>query len=97
MHPTKVAQKLRDQIHQFSGIFYPHFSKPKVKFIEQMLLGIAASEDCKLSEISRALGEPILLKKLKSACLITWPKRSWRNNSSRFCSAMRPTESRPRR
>jgi hypothetical protein len=63
MHPTKVAQKLRDQIHQFSGIFYPHFSKPKVKFIEQMLLGIAASEDCKLSEISRALGEPILLKK----------------------------------
>jgi hypothetical protein len=63
MHATKVAEKLRAQIHQFSGIISPHFSKPKTKFIEQMLLGIAASQDCKLSRIARALAEPVTLKK----------------------------------
>ena len=36
---------------------------PKLRFIEQMLFGIAASQDCKLSQISRALQEPISLKK----------------------------------
>ena len=63
MQTTRVADKLRAQIHQFSGIISPHFSKPKTKFLEQMLLGIAASQDCKLSRIARALGEPIALKK----------------------------------
>jgi hypothetical protein len=63
MEIAKVAEKLRAQIEQFSGIFYPRFSKPKLRFIEQMLFGIAASQDCKLSQISRALQEPISLKK----------------------------------
>lgn len=63
MNTTRVAEKLRGQIHQFSGIISPHFSKPQAKFIEQMLLGIAASQDCKLSRIARALGESIALKK----------------------------------
>jgi hypothetical protein len=63
MQVTQLAQKLRAQIQQFSGILSPHFSKPKAKFIEQMLLGIAAAQDCKLSQIARALAEPITLKK----------------------------------
>jgi|SRR5262252_2217213 len=63
MHVTQLAQKLRAQIEQFSGIISPQFSKPKAKFIEQMLLGIAAAQDCKLSQIGRALAEPITLKK----------------------------------
>lgn len=63
MQLPRVAQKLRDQIHHFSGIFSPRFSKPQLKFIEQMLFGVAASQDCKVSQISRALGEDILLKK----------------------------------
>jgi hypothetical protein len=54
---------LRTQIHRFSGIFSPHFSKPKARFIEQMIYGIQASQDVKLSAIGRALGEPIALKK----------------------------------
>jgi hypothetical protein len=45
------------------GIFSPRFSKPKRKFIEQMVFGIQASKDVKLSNISRALDEPISLKK----------------------------------
>jgi len=63
MQVTQLAQKLRAQIQQFSGIISPRFSKPKAKFIEQMLLGIAAAQDCKLSQIARALAEPLTLKK----------------------------------
>jgi hypothetical protein len=63
MQMTKLAVKSRAQLHQFSGIFSPHFSKPQAAFLEEMLFGISASQDCKLSAISRALGEPITLKK----------------------------------
>jgi hypothetical protein len=63
MQLTKLAEKSRAQLHQFSGIFSPQFSKPQTRFVEQMLFGISASQDCKLSAISRALGEPITLKK----------------------------------
>ena len=63
MQPHRVAEKLRQQMRAFSGIFSPRFSRPQLKFIEQMLFGIAASQDCKLSRIARSLNEPILLKK----------------------------------
>lgn len=63
MQTSRVAEKLRAQIHQFLGIVSPHFSKPKTKFLEQMLFGVSASQDCKLSQVARVLGEPILLKK----------------------------------
>jgi len=65
MRLNKVAEKLRAQVQQFSGIISPHFSKPKARFIQQMLFGIAASQDCKLSSIARALGERISLKKVE--------------------------------
>ncbi len=63
MNRTLTALKIRDQIRKFLGIFSPHFSKPKQKFIEQMIFGIQASKDVKLSNISRALDESIQLKK----------------------------------
>jgi len=63
MQTTRVAAKLRAQVHQFLGILSLQFSKPQSKFLEQMLFGISASQDCKLSQVARVLGEPILLKK----------------------------------
>jgi hypothetical protein len=63
MKTTRIAEKLRAQIHHFLGIVSPHFSRPKTKFLEQMLFGLSASQDCKLSQVARALGETILLKK----------------------------------
>jgi len=63
MQTSRIAEKLRAQIHQFLGILSPHFSKPKMKFLEQMLFGVSASQDCKLSRVARSLGETILLKK----------------------------------
>jgi len=63
MNRTQTALKIRDQIERFSGIFSPHFSKPQSRFIADMLFGIQASQDTRLSEISRALDEPIETKK----------------------------------
>lgn len=63
MNRTQTAQRIRAQIEKFMGIFSPHFSKPRLKFIEQMVFGIQASKDVKLSNISRALDESISLKK----------------------------------
>ena len=63
MNYRQLAVKLQGQIHHFSGIFYPHFSRPQAKFIEQMIYGIQASRDVKLSSIGRSLGEDISLKK----------------------------------
>lgn len=63
MNPTLVAHRLRDQLDRFSGIFYPRFSKPQNRFLRQMIYGIEAAQDVKLSAITRELGEPIALKK----------------------------------
>ncbi|MGC9424161.1 transposase [Vibrio sp.] len=63
MNRTQTALRIRGQIDKFMGIFYPHFSVPKLKFIEQMVFGIQASKDVKLSNISRALDESVSLKK----------------------------------
>lgn len=63
MKHSETARKVRAQIERFSGIFSPHISKPKARFIAEMLFGIQASQDTKLSEISRALDEGIALKK----------------------------------
>ena len=63
MQTMQVAGRLREQLEHFSGIFSPRFSKPQRRFFMQMVYGIQASQDVKLSSIGRALGEAIELKK----------------------------------
>lgn len=63
MERTQITHRLREQLERFSGIFSPRFSKPRGKFISEMIYGIQASQDVKLSSIGRALGEEIALKK----------------------------------
>jgi hypothetical protein len=63
MKDSEVGRRLREQIGKFSGIFLPRFSKPQGCFVEQMLYGMQAAQDVKLSNIGRALGEAIALKK----------------------------------
>jgi len=63
MQDSAVAGRLREQIEEFSGTFYPRFSKPQGAFLTEMLYGIQAAQDVKLSNIARVLGEPIKLKK----------------------------------
>ncbi len=52
---TSVA--LKAQLSKFSGMISKGFKKPKRKLIKEMLYGIQASKDVKLSNISRTLKE----------------------------------------
>ena len=63
MNDSEVGRRVREQVSRFSGIFSPRFSVPQGHFIEQMIFGIQAAQDVKLSNIGRALGESIELKK----------------------------------
>ena len=54
-HRTVVS--LKAQLSKFSGIISKEFSKPKKRLIKEMLYGIQASKDVKLSNISRTLKE----------------------------------------
>ena len=63
MNDNEVGRRVREQVGRFAGIFSPWFSKPQAQFVEQMIFGIQAAQDVKLSNIGRALGEPITLKK----------------------------------
>jgi hypothetical protein len=48
---------LKVQLSKFSGIISKSFKQPKKKLIKEMLCGIQASKDVKLSNISRTLKE----------------------------------------
>jgi hypothetical protein len=63
MNRTQTAFKIREQFDGFMGIVSPHFSKPICKFLNQMVFGLQSAKDIKLSNVARALDEPIALKK----------------------------------
>jgi hypothetical protein len=59
MNYSGLQLKLREQLHEFVGKLSSHFSRPQSRFVEQMLYGIQASGDVKLSRITRMLNEEI--------------------------------------
>jgi len=61
MNYSGLVGKLREQIHGFSGKLSTQFSVPKQRFIEQMVYGICARQDVKLSQIARSLEEDVAL------------------------------------
>ena len=63
MNHSAAAFKTREQLRGFLGELSPQFSKPQGKFVGDMIYGIQAAQDVKLSEIARALDEPISMKK----------------------------------
>jgi hypothetical protein len=54
---SKTVANLKGQISKFSGIISKKLKKPKQKLIKEMLYGIQASKDVKLSNIARTLRE----------------------------------------
>jgi hypothetical protein len=56
---------LKAQLSKFSGIISRGFKKPKKKLIKEILYGIQASKDVKLSNISRTLKEDQSLIKIE--------------------------------
>lgn len=54
---SRTVANLKGQLSKFSGIISKGFNKPKQRLIKEMLYGIQASKDVKLSNIGRTLKE----------------------------------------
>ncbi len=61
-----TAWRLKAQVNKFSGILSHGLPKTKQRLIRELIYGIQASKDVKLSNISRALQEPIPLIKTEN-------------------------------
>ena len=61
MHNSKVRSRLKARLTKFATALCGELPKPLAKFVAQMLFGIQSSQDVKLSNIGRALGEAIPL------------------------------------
>ena len=65
MNDTTTAEKRINQLETFLGRISPHFHKPTARFIGDMIYGIMAQKDVKLSSVVRALKENITPKKVE--------------------------------
>ena len=65
-HHSKIAGKIKSQVTRFSHRISGDLKKPTRKLIVQMLYGIQASKDVKLSNIARSLNEQIPLIKTEN-------------------------------
>jgi hypothetical protein len=63
MYFAKIAQKLREQMVQFSGELSTGLPKVARRFVAEMIFGIQARGSVRLTEVGRALGERVSLKK----------------------------------
>jgi len=63
MQDSKLRSRLKVQLTKFSSELCVGLSRPLEKFVGQMLFGIQASQDMKLSNIARSLKEEIALIK----------------------------------
>lgn len=65
MYDSKFALRTREQIDQFLGVFYPHFSKPGLKFLRQMIYGIQITKSVILNKIAAEIDENTKQKKIE--------------------------------
>ena len=63
---NKISNKIKEQIEIFSKKMTEGLLKPEKKFVSQVIYGIQASRDIKLSNISRSLNEEIKLIKVEN-------------------------------
>lgn len=63
MYIARTGQKLREQMVQFSGELSAGLPKVARRFVAEMVFGIQARGSVRLTEVGRALGERISLKK----------------------------------
>jgi hypothetical protein len=63
MNSSRVAFRLREQIDYFSGELSRGLPKAAQRFVKEMVYGIQARQSVMLTEVARALEEPIRLKK----------------------------------
>ena len=78
MQDSKIRSRLKAQLSKFVRELTEGLSKPSSAFVGEMLFGIQASQDVKLSEIARSLQEEIPLIKTKIVCRAIWVRRRWK-------------------
>ena len=57
MNKNSLGHNIKRQLKRYLDRILPEFSKPKQRFIYDMVFGITKSGDCKVSSIGRALDE----------------------------------------
>lgn len=63
MDYSRMARKLREKIARFSGELSKGLPKTAIRFVQEMVYGIQASQSVVLTKIGRTLEEPISIKK----------------------------------
>jgi hypothetical protein len=63
MSASSLASRLKAQLSKFSLALSKGLTRPQRKFVQQMLYGIQATQEVKLSAIARSLQENIALIK----------------------------------
>jgi len=63
---SKTAGKIKTQITRFSNRLSSGQNKPKRRLLRQMVYGIQASKEIRLSNIGRSLGEEMPLNKTET-------------------------------
>ena len=63
---SKLGSKIKAQITRFAGRLTEGMDKVKRRLVAEMLYGIQAAKDIKVSEIARSLGEEIPLIKTEN-------------------------------
>lgn len=63
---SRLQGKIKRQITQFAGRLTDGWAKPLRRFVSQMLYGIQAAEDVKVSNIARSLNEEVRLIKTEN-------------------------------
>ena len=64
-YDTKFSLSAREQLEQFLGVFYTRFSKPRLKFLRQMLYGIQITKSVILNRIAAEIDENIKQSKIE--------------------------------
>jgi len=63
---SKLSGKIKAQITRFASRLSQGWSRPKRRFLAEMLYGIQAAQDVKVSEVARSLNESIALIKTEN-------------------------------
>ena len=87
MNDSTIAFRAKEQLGKFLGKVFTHFSKPRKKFLADMLYGIQASGDTQLSSIMRAINDDSDMRhavEKRPSWSIHW-QRAWYFSHS-FCS-----------
>lgn len=66
MHDSKIGSRLKAQLTKFTLLLTEGLSRPQQRFVRQVVFGIQASQDVKLSNIARSLKEDMALIKTEN-------------------------------